>query len=179
MRKCANISIYMRRPLVIFDFATAPLRIYLYMMKILFSYLSVYLIIEIVFVAIALLLHKKKFFCPACEEGQGICSQLLTLFSLLLIALTLPVSLFFVIKVVQVKGGKYTYIGQKRTLKMNKNIRSINADIWKVKKNILDHFFLNLKLMSFLFHPYVITEFRSPTTYANKCCGYNCNQLFY
>jgi hypothetical protein len=25
MRKCANISSYMRRPLVIYDFATAPL----------------------------------------------------------------------------------------------------------------------------------------------------------
>jgi hypothetical protein len=24
MRKCANISLYMRRPLVIYDFATAP-----------------------------------------------------------------------------------------------------------------------------------------------------------
>jgi hypothetical protein len=36
MRKCANISPYirLRRPLVIYDFATAPLRISLYMRKI-------------------------------------------------------------------------------------------------------------------------------------------------
>ncbi len=33
MRKCVNISPYMRRPLVIYDFATAPLRISLYMNK--------------------------------------------------------------------------------------------------------------------------------------------------
>jgi hypothetical protein len=34
MRKCANISPYMGRPLVIYDFATAPLWISLYMRKI-------------------------------------------------------------------------------------------------------------------------------------------------
>ncbi len=34
MRKCGNISLYMRRPLVIYDFATAPLWISLYMRKI-------------------------------------------------------------------------------------------------------------------------------------------------
>jgi hypothetical protein len=38
MRKCANIFSYMRRLLVISDFATAPLG-----MKIIFSFLSVYL----------------------------------------------------------------------------------------------------------------------------------------
>ncbi len=38
MRKCANISAYMRRPFVIYDFATAPLWIYLYMRKIWFSF---------------------------------------------------------------------------------------------------------------------------------------------
>ena len=41
MKKCANISPYMRRPLVIYDFATAPLWISLYMRKIWF-FLSVY-----------------------------------------------------------------------------------------------------------------------------------------
>ncbi len=41
MRKCENISPYMRRPLVIYDFATAPLWISLYMRKIWFSFLSV------------------------------------------------------------------------------------------------------------------------------------------
>jgi hypothetical protein len=41
MRKCANISLYMRRPLVIYDFATAPLWLSLYMRKIWFSFLSV------------------------------------------------------------------------------------------------------------------------------------------
>ena len=38
----------------------------------------------------------------ACEEGQGICAQLLVVFSLLLIFVTLPFSLCFVVKVVQV-----------------------------------------------------------------------------
>jgi hypothetical protein len=38
MRKCANISPYMRRPLVIYDFATAPLKISLYMRKIYFLF---------------------------------------------------------------------------------------------------------------------------------------------
>ena len=33
IRKCANISSYMRRPLVIYDFATAPFWISLYMRK--------------------------------------------------------------------------------------------------------------------------------------------------
>ncbi len=41
IRKCANISPYMRRPLVIYDFATAPPWISLYMKKIRFSFLSV------------------------------------------------------------------------------------------------------------------------------------------
>jgi hypothetical protein len=46
MRKSANISPYMRRPIVIYDFATAPRWISLYMIymrKIWFSFLSVYL----------------------------------------------------------------------------------------------------------------------------------------
>ncbi|XP_023321438.1 band 7 protein AGAP004871 isoform X2 [Eurytemora carolleeae] len=37
----------------------------------------------------------------ACEEGPGICAHLLTLFSMLLIFLSLPISLCFVVKVVQ------------------------------------------------------------------------------
>ncbi len=41
MRKCENISPYMKRPLVIYDFATAPFRISQYMRKIWFSFLSV------------------------------------------------------------------------------------------------------------------------------------------
>ncbi len=41
MRKCANISPYVRRPLVIYDFATAPFWISLYMRKIWLSFLSV------------------------------------------------------------------------------------------------------------------------------------------
>ncbi len=43
MRKCANISPYMRRPLVMYYFGTAPLWISLYMRKIWFSFLSVYI----------------------------------------------------------------------------------------------------------------------------------------
>jgi hypothetical protein len=42
MRKCANISPYILRPLVIYDFATAPLRIFIYDRKILiFFFISV------------------------------------------------------------------------------------------------------------------------------------------
>jgi hypothetical protein len=44
MRKCANISPYIRRPLAIYDFATAPFSISSYMRKKLFSFLSVYLL---------------------------------------------------------------------------------------------------------------------------------------
>merc|ERR1712032_637629 len=36
-----------------------------------------------------------------CEDGPGLCSRLLTLFSVFLIVLILPFSLFFVVKVVQ------------------------------------------------------------------------------
>ena len=43
--------------------------------------------------------------CLVCDEGPGICAHLLTLFSLLLIAATLPVSLCFVVKVVQVSSS--------------------------------------------------------------------------
>ena len=46
----------------------------------------------------------------ACEEGPGICSHLISVFSLFLIAASLPLSLFFVIKVVQVN--------QKSTVKL-------------------------------------------------------------
>ncbi len=40
MRKCANILPYMRRPLVIYDFATAPFRISLYLRKNFFFFIS-------------------------------------------------------------------------------------------------------------------------------------------
>ncbi len=43
MRKCAIIWSYMRRPLVIYDFATAPFWLSLYMTKNLFSFLSVFI----------------------------------------------------------------------------------------------------------------------------------------
>ncbi len=42
MRKCANISPYVRRPLVKYDFATAPFWISWYMREIFFSFLSVW-----------------------------------------------------------------------------------------------------------------------------------------
>ncbi len=42
MRKCEKISPYMRRPLVINDFAIAPLWVSLYMRNIWFSFLSVH-----------------------------------------------------------------------------------------------------------------------------------------
>ncbi len=42
VRKYANIWSYLRRPLVIYDFATAPFWISLYMRKILFSFYSCY-----------------------------------------------------------------------------------------------------------------------------------------
>ncbi len=55
MRKCANVSPYMRRrPLVIYDFATAPFWISYYMGKILFSILSVHRDQEIVVVVLHL-----------------------------------------------------------------------------------------------------------------------------
>jgi hypothetical protein len=42
MRKCANIYSQKRRPLVIYDFATSPFWISLYIRKILFYFLSVW-----------------------------------------------------------------------------------------------------------------------------------------
>ena len=42
------------------------------------------------------------FHFPACDEGPGVCSRLLTVFSLFLIIVSLPLSLFVVVKVVQV-----------------------------------------------------------------------------
>ena len=38
----------------------------------------------------------------ACEEGPGICAMMLTMFSLLLVIISMPLSLFCVVKVVQV-----------------------------------------------------------------------------
>ena len=54
----------------------------------------------------------KIFFFLVCDEGPGICAHLLTLFSLLLIAATLPVSLCFVVKVVQVSKLVIVYTNQ-------------------------------------------------------------------
>jgi hypothetical protein len=42
---------------------------------------------------------------PACEEGPGICAHLITVAALFMVVTTLPFSLCFVIKVVQVKYG--------------------------------------------------------------------------
>jgi hypothetical protein len=39
-----------------------------------------------------------------CEEGPGICAHLITVAALFMVVTTLPLSLFFVIKVVQVHG---------------------------------------------------------------------------
>lgn len=51
--------------------------------------------------------HDLKIFCLkyvilGCEEGAGLCAMLITIGSLLLIVASLPLSLFFVVKVVQV-----------------------------------------------------------------------------
>ena len=40
-------------------------------------------------------------FQVGCEEGPGLCAMSMTVLSLFLIVLTLPLSLFFVVKVVQ------------------------------------------------------------------------------
>ena len=40
-------------------------------------------------------------YCTACEDGQGVCAQLMVVFSVLLVTITLPFSLLFVVKVVQ------------------------------------------------------------------------------
>ncbi len=135
MRKCANISPYMRRLLVIYDFATALLRIYLYMMKIWFSFLSVYLIIEIVFAAIVLLLHKKKFFFSM-RGGTG---HLLPAAHPLLPAA--DCSNFASVSLLCHQSCPGIVHILDSTLKINKNIRSINADIWKVKKKHTGTFF--------------------------------------
>ena len=44
-------------------------------------------------------------FIPACEEGQGVCAHLMVIGSILLILVTMPFSLVFVVKVVQVRRG--------------------------------------------------------------------------
>ena len=41
--------------------------------------------------------------CPACEEGPGLFAKFISLGSLVLVILCLPISLFFVVKVVQVR----------------------------------------------------------------------------
>ena len=42
-------------------------------------------------------------FSLACEEGQGVCAHLMVIGSILLILVTMPFSLVFVVKVVQVR----------------------------------------------------------------------------
>ena len=49
-----------------------------------------------------LAIHLKLSACD-CEEGPGVFANFLTLGSLLLVVVALPLSLFFVVKVVQVK----------------------------------------------------------------------------
>ena len=43
---------------------------------------------------------------PACEEGQGVCAHLMVIGYILLIFVTMPFSLLFVVKVVQVRTHK-------------------------------------------------------------------------
>lgn len=43
----------------------------------------------------------------ACEEGPGVFAHVLTFFSIILIIITLPVSLLWVVKVVQVRSNQY------------------------------------------------------------------------
>jgi hypothetical protein len=45
-----RISSYIRKPFLIYDFVTAPLWISLYITKIWFSFLSVYSILEVLFI---------------------------------------------------------------------------------------------------------------------------------
>ena len=45
-----------------------------------------------------------------CDEGPGICSVILTMFSILLVVATLPFSLLFVVKVVQVWLGVNSWL---------------------------------------------------------------------
>ena len=57
-----------------------------------------------------------------CEEGPGICSVILTLFSVILVIATLPFSLLFVVKVVQVRLVNYhhkicPYLSYNRNMK--------------------------------------------------------------
>ena len=46
------------------------------------------------------------YFILACDEGPGICAILLTICSVLLILVTLPLSLLVTVKVVQVRTGE-------------------------------------------------------------------------
>ena len=46
----------------------------------------------------------------ACEEGPGLFAHVLTLFSLLLILATLPLSLLWVVKVVQVRYEAHSWL---------------------------------------------------------------------
>ena len=48
-------------------------------------------------------------FFSECEEGPGVCALVMTAVSLFMILLTLPVSLIFVVKVVQVRALQIFY----------------------------------------------------------------------
>ena len=59
-----------------------------------------------IFLSIFLFIYLYKYFSilpPECEEGPGVCALLMTAVSLFIILLSLPVSLIFVVKVVQVR----------------------------------------------------------------------------
>ena len=50
-------------------------------------------------------------YCPACEEGPGLFSHLLTIASVLMIIATLPLSLLMTVKVVQVGHQQHHDLG--------------------------------------------------------------------
>ena len=58
-----------------------------------------------------------------CEEGPGLVAYLLTLGSLLLVAASLPLSLFFVVKVVQVSNFSPTNVNILSNLELISGIR--------------------------------------------------------
>ena len=56
--------------------------------------------------AVAVQYSTVQYSVAACEEAQGLCASLLVLCSLVLVLATLPLSLCFVIKVVQVSRSR-------------------------------------------------------------------------
>ena len=69
-----------------------------------------------------------KFKLPACdcEEGPGVFANFLTLGSLLLVVVSLPLSLFFVVKVVQVVSSTLFFLPPTKTLILPPGIREIS-----------------------------------------------------